>query len=80
MIVDNEGRPFEHGQQGELWFSHAGLKTYYCSKPEETARTVTQDGWFKTGDICWIDNEGYVYFVGWCRDCVLYCLLTPVNY
>lgn len=80
MMVDSEGRPLERGQQGELWYSHSGLMKYYCNEPEHTARAVTKDDWFKSGDICWIDNEGYVYFVGRCKVCVLHCLLAPANY
>jgi len=42
----------------------------YWNKPEETANAL-KDGWFYTGDICRMDEEGYVYIVDRLKDMVI---------
>ncbi|KAJ8711130.1 hypothetical protein PYW07_008372 [Mythimna separata] len=63
-IVDPEtGKEItEPNVPGEVWTKGASFSEYY-NNPEETAASFTEDGWFKTGDILYRDEEGYFFFV-----------------
>ncbi|MHB8157890.1 MAG: AMP-dependent synthetase/ligase [Desulfocucumaceae bacterium] len=50
-------------EDGEYLVSGAGLFIGYLNKPEETAEVLTPDGWFKTGDLGIIDEDGYLKIV-----------------
>ena len=60
-IVDPEtGIDVRPGQTGEIWLKGLAVTPGYWQKPEETARAFEQ-GWFKTGDLGNIDEDGYYY-------------------
>jgi len=48
------------GETGELWLKGPGITPGYWRKPEETAKALAQ-GWFRTGDLGRVDEEGYYY-------------------
>ena len=50
----------DRGEIGELWLKSAAITPGYWRKPQETADTF-EDGWFRTGDLGKIDNDGYYY-------------------
>jgi malonyl-CoA/methylmalonyl-CoA synthetase len=50
----------QSGETGEIWLKGPAITPGYWQKPEETARTFV-DGWFRTGDLGRIDEEGYYY-------------------
>ena len=52
------------GTIGELWVRNPGVADGYWNLPDVTRRRITEDGWLKTGDMAWQDEEGYVYIVG----------------
>lgn len=49
---------------GELELRGANIFTGYFNRPEETAAVFTDDGWFRTGDIATIDDDGFVRITG----------------
>ncbi|OBB40520.1 long-chain-fatty-acid--CoA ligase [Mycobacterium sp. 852002-51961_SCH5331710] len=59
------------GQQGELWFRTPQLMKGYHNKPEATAEAITDDGWFRTGDIGRIDEEGYIFVEDRLKDMII---------
>ncbi|MCP4690283.1 MAG: acyl--CoA ligase [Desulfobacterales bacterium] len=48
------------GEEGEIWLKSAAITPGYWRKPKETAETFEQ-GWFKTGDLGRVDEDGYYY-------------------
>lgn len=59
------------GEQGELWFRTPQLMRGYHNKPEATAEAVTDDGWFRTGDIGHVDADGYIFVEDRLKDMII---------
>lgn len=61
-IVDPAtGNPVASGEVGEIRIRSKVNMLGYWNKPQETATTITPDGWLCTGDAAWQDADGYVY-------------------
>jgi long-chain acyl-CoA synthetase len=58
------------GEAGELWVRGPQVMLGYRERPDETARTITSDGWLRTGDIVRMDEEGYFYVVDRLKDVI----------
>lgn len=69
-IVDDEGQPVPQGQPGELIVKGPQVMKGYWERPEATAESI-RDGWFYTGDIAVMDEEGYFFIVDRKKDMVL---------
>ncbi|MBT4159702.1 MAG: AMP-binding protein [Gammaproteobacteria bacterium] len=65
-IVDTKDRSrvCETGEIGEICFRGPTLFVGYNKQPEKTAETRDSDGWFFTGDLGQVDEEGYLSFAG----------------
>ncbi|WP_207890282.1 ATP-dependent acyl-CoA ligase [Rubrobacter taiwanensis] len=62
-IVDDSDRPVPRGETGELALRGPGMMDGYYRMPEETAEAF-RNGWFHTGDLARMDEEGRIYYVG----------------
>jgi len=69
-IVKDDGTEGIIGERGEIWGKGPQLMLGYWNKPEETALAI-QDGWFKTGDIGIMDEDGYFKIVDRKKDMIL---------
>ncbi len=68
-IVDNES--FEekgNNEPGELWIKGYATMKEYWNKPEETAKTIDQDGWIHSGDMALRRDDGMIVFMGRYKD------------
>ena len=59
------------GEHGELWFRTPQLMKGYLNKPEATAEVITDDGWFRTGDMGKVDADGFVYVEDRLKDMII---------
>lgn len=67
--IGTVGKPFPDvevhlAETGEILARGPNIMRGYHNRPEETARTVDQDGWLHTGDLGVIDSDGYVSIIG----------------
>ena len=69
-IVDDGGEAVCGGGPGELWIKSPARLAGYLNRPEETD-AVLEDGWFKTGDLATISDDGYVRIVGRKKELIL---------
>jgi 4-coumarate--CoA ligase len=61
VVNPDTGDDLERGVQGEIWFRGPQAFNGYLNNDEMTSNTVTADGWVRTGDIGYIDNDGYLF-------------------
>jgi len=58
------------GDTGEVWLKGIALLQGYWENPEATAESL-QDGWFNTGDIGYLDDEGFLFLVDRAKDMII---------
>ncbi|MEV4414368.1 AMP-binding protein [Catellatospora sp. NPDC049609] len=69
-IRDAAGAPAAPGEVGEVWASARLMTSGYWGEPELTARTLV-DGWLHTGDVGYLDADGYLYLVDRSKDMIV---------
>ncbi|MET9296050.1 AMP-binding protein [Streptomyces sp. NPDC003077] len=69
-IRDESGRDLPHGEHGEICVRSATLMDGYWKQPELTAE-VLRDGWLHTGDVGFLDDEGYLTIVDRLKDMIV---------
>jgi long-chain acyl-CoA synthetase len=69
-IEDSEGQPLPAGHVGELCFRSPQVVKGYWKNQQDTKAAFT-DGWFHTGDLGYVDEDGYVYVVDRLKDVVI---------
>jgi long-chain acyl-CoA synthetase len=63
-IADDAGNALPAGQTGEVWLRGSMIMSGYHNLPEETAAVLTPDGFFKSGDLGFVDHDGYLHITG----------------
>ena len=69
-VRDEEGNTLPTGERGEICFFGPMLIRGYWNRPDATAEVI-QDGWLRTGDAGYIDDEGFVYVQDRIKDMIL---------
>lgn len=69
-VVDGHGAEAERGTVGEVMVCGANLMQGYWNRPEETSLAIN-DGWMCTGDMGYMDDEGYLYVVDRLKDMII---------
>ena len=70
-VVDNEGHPCKPGENGHIQVRGESVFKGYWRMPEKTAEDFTADGWFRTGDMGSISEDGYVSIAGRSKDLII---------
>lgn len=69
--VDDPGRYVARGERGEICIGGPNVMKGYWKKPDATAESMTADGFLRTGDVGYMDEDGYVYIVDRTKDMLL---------
>jgi long-chain acyl-CoA synthetase len=70
-LLDDDGHEVPTGQPGEIAIKGPQVMAGYWQRPDETAKVMTADGYFKTGDIGVVDERGYFKIVDRKKDMIL---------
>jgi acyl-CoA synthetase (AMP-forming)/AMP-acid ligase II len=73
MVTDISTRePLGPNQEGEIWARGPQVMKGYLKNPSATANTVDKEGWLRTGDIGYADEDGYFYVVDRLKELIKY--------
>jgi acyl-CoA synthetase (AMP-forming)/AMP-acid ligase II len=71
-IADPEtGAPLGPGDWGEVWMRAPNVMAGYWGRPRETTAALTSDGWLRTGDGGYVDDEGYLFLTDRIKDMIV---------
>lgn len=69
-IVDEQGKTLPAGERGELLVRGTSVFFGYWNRPDVNAN-LFDDGWFKTGDVAYLDDEGFLFIVDRIKDLII---------
>lgn len=70
-IIDAEGKTLPPREAGEIMVRGANVMKNYYKNPEETAKTFTSEGWLHTGDLGYLDEDGFVFVTGRIKELII---------
>ncbi|MGA9275350.1 long-chain-fatty-acid--CoA ligase [Ilumatobacter sp.] len=71
IVGDDPDSSLPPGEVGEIWIRSPQVMKGYWHMPEETAHAVTPDGWFKSGDAGYLDDDGYLFIHDRVKDMIV---------
>ena len=71
LVVDEEGKEVPRNHEGELLVKGPNVFRGYFGNPHATKEAFTADGWFKTGDIVAIDDDGFIFIKDRKKDMII---------
>ncbi|OVA07333.1 AMP-dependent synthetase/ligase [Macleaya cordata] len=72
-IVDPDiGAALPPWKQGELWIRGPPVMKGYVGEEEATAATLDSDGWLRTGDLCYMDDDGFLFVIDRLKELIKY--------
>jgi len=70
-IINQEGQELPPGQEGEIMVKGENVMKGYYKNPEATAEAMTPDGWFHSGDLGSLDENGVVFIAGRIKELII---------
>ncbi|MEE2778060.1 MAG: class I adenylate-forming enzyme family protein [Acidobacteriota bacterium] len=70
-VVDEDGAELTADERGELHIRGTSVIRGYWNRPDADAETFTEDGWLRTGDVAYLDDEGFLFIVDRIKDLVI---------
>ena len=70
-VVSEDGAELPVGERGELQVRGTSVIRGYWNRPDATAETFAEDGWLRTGDVAYLDDEGFLFIVDRLKDLVI---------
>ena len=71
MIADENQNPLAAHEEGEIMVRGSNVMQGYLDRPEETTKTITADGWLRTGDLGRMDEDGFVFVTGRIKELII---------
>ena len=70
-VVDEDGKEVAQGEVGEVIIKGHNVMKGYWNRPDATAEMLAGDGWFRTGDMARVDEDGYFFIVDRKKDLII---------
>ncbi|MEH6634790.1 MAG: long-chain fatty acid--CoA ligase [Halioglobus sp.] len=70
-IVDDNNQPLATGERGEICLRGPNIMKGYWNRPQATAEAIDQQGWFHSGDVGYLDEDGFLFICDRLKDMVI---------